>query len=65
MGLAPDGNIAIAKNHKEIMKLLEKGKGYQLQLMRHPRLVDRSKNVALGSRNVKNCVVIGWEEDNE
>jgi hypothetical protein len=62
VGLAPDGNIAIAKNHQEIMKLLDKGKGYQMQLMRHPRLVERGKNVSLGSNNVKNCVVIGWEE---
>jgi hypothetical protein len=63
MGLAPDGNIAIAKNHQEVMKMLGKGKGYQMQLMRHPRLVERGKNVNLGgSAGVKNCVVIGWEE---
>jgi 5S rRNA maturation endonuclease (ribonuclease M5) len=61
VGLTPDGNIAIAKNHKEIMHMLDKGKGYQMQLMRHPRLIERGKNVYLGSRNVKNCVVIGWE----
>jgi hypothetical protein len=64
MGLSPDGDIAIAKNHQEVMKMLGKGKGYQLQLMRHPRLVERGYNVNLGSAcGVKNCVVIGWEED--
>lgn len=58
------GDIAIAKNHPEVMKILNKGKGYQLQLMRHPRLVEKGKNVNLGSSaGVKNCVVIGWGED--
>lgn len=57
------GDVAIAKNHPEVMKILNKGKGYQLQLMRHPRLVERGKNVNLGSSaGVKNCVVIGMEE---
>ena len=60
------GDIAIAKNHPEVMKILNKGRGYQLQLMRHPRLVERGMNVNLGSSaGVKNCVVIGWEEEHE
>jgi hypothetical protein len=58
IGMTSDGNLAIAKNHPEIMKILNKGKGYQLQLARHPDLIDKSKNVSLGSGNVKNCVVI-------
>jgi hypothetical protein len=62
-GVTPDNDIAIAKNHPEIMKILDKGKGYQLQLMRHPRLVERNKVVSLGSKNSRNCVVIGWEEE--
>jgi hypothetical protein len=63
VGLSPHGDIAIAKNHPEVMKILDKGKGYQLQLMRHPRLVEKNKVVSLGSKNSRNCVVIGWEED--
>jgi putative DNA primase/helicase len=63
MGLAPDGNIAIAKNHQEVMKILNKGKGYQMQLMRHPRLVEKSRNIYMGSSaGTKNCVIIGWED---
>ena len=65
VGLAPDGNIAIAKNHKEIMKILDKQRGYHQQLMRHQRLVERSKNVSLGTNNTKNCVVIGWDNGRE
>ena len=65
MGLDPDGHIAIAKNHKEVMKMLDKGTGYQLQLMRHPRLINKSKVVSLGSGNSKNCVVIGWGDESD
>ncbi len=66
MGLSPDGDIAIAKNHQEVMKMLSKSRGYQLQLMRHPRLKERGYNVNLGSAcGVKNCVVIGWGENKD
>lgn len=65
VGLSPCKNIAIAKNHQEVMKMLDKGRGYHQQLVRHPRLVSRGKNVSLGSNNTRGCVVIGWERDDE
>jgi hypothetical protein len=58
---SPDYDIAIAKDHPQVMKILEKGKGYHRQLWRHPDLVIKGRNVSLGSGNTKNCVVIKRE----
>lgn len=50
-------HYAIAKNHQKIMRILDKDRGYYLQLARHPKCIRKSKNVGLGSRTA-NCVVI-------
>lgn len=60
---APDDDgrrhYAIAKNHKIIMRILDRDRGYHLQLWRHPGLINKSKNVGFGgSNNSANCVVI-------
>jgi hypothetical protein len=63
VGLDPDYNIAIRKNHTEIMRMLGKGKGYHLQLTRHPRCIDKGKGVGMGgSGNTHDCVVIRRED---
>ena len=57
----PECHIAIAKDHPQLMKILEKGKGYHRQLWRHPNMVEKGKNVSLGSGNTRNCVLIERE----
>lgn len=63
LGLTPDFDLAIAKNHPEIMKILDSGKGYHHRLVRHPRMIDKGRNVGLGSKIVRNCVIIGRDAD--
>ena len=59
IGIDPDGNYAIAKNHPEAMKILDMGKGYHHQLLRHPKLVNKARTVHLGGgNNSKSCVII-------
>lgn len=58
IGIDPDGNYAIAKNHPEAMKILDRGKGYHHQFTRHPLFLDKAKSVGLGGNNTKSCVII-------
>jgi len=57
LGLLKTGEIAIAHNHHEIMRILDKGRGYHRQLFRHENLVEKSKNVRLAGK-ARRCVII-------
>ena len=58
-GLSTDasGNLYIAINHHEIMKIIQKGKGYQRFFWRHPGLVERSKPIRISGKT-RRCVMI-------
>jgi hypothetical protein len=51
------GNLVIAINHHEIMRILQKGRGYHRQLIRHPGLVDKMKVVRLAGK-ARRCITI-------
>jgi hypothetical protein len=57
MGLTPDGDLAIAKNHHAISRIIERGRGYQRIFFRHPKLKERSRSVGIGGK-VRNCFVL-------
>ncbi|MEE9499616.1 MAG: CHC2 zinc finger domain-containing protein [Nitrospinaceae bacterium] len=61
IGLDPDGNYAIARDHPEAMKILGKGKGYHHQFLRHPGMLAKSRPVNMGGNTTKHCVVIRRE----
>lgn len=64
IGVDPAGDIAIQKNSKELMKILDRGKGWHHQLKRHPRLKSGGVNVGLGSATgTQNCIIIGRGDD--
>ena len=44
------GELAIAKNHDAIMKMLERGRGYHRQILRHGALVDRNRPAWMGGK---------------
>jgi hypothetical protein len=50
-------NVAIANNHHEIMKILERGRGYHRQLWRHEKLVEKSAVVKMAGKS-RRCVVL-------
>jgi hypothetical protein len=52
-----DGEIAIANNHHEIMNIIEKGKGYHMQLVRHKNCIDKSRVVSIAKKS-RRCVVL-------
>lgn len=49
--------VAVASNHHEIMKILERGKGYHRQLWRHENIVEKSAVVKMAGKS-RRCVVI-------
>ena len=55
--VTPDGNLAIAKKHHAIMKILDKREGYIRLFWRHPLLKDKNKSHAIAGV-VRSCVVI-------
>lgn len=59
-----DGNLYIAINHHEIMKIIQKGKGYQRFFWRHPGLIDKNKSMRIAGKTRK-CVMIGGVLDEE
>lgn len=65
IGLDPDGNYAIARNHPETMKILGKGKGYHHQFLRHPDMLKNSHPVNMGGNTTKHCVIIKREVGSE
>lgn len=65
IGLDPNGNYAIARNHPETMKILGKGKGYHHQFLRHPDLLNKSHPVNMGGNTTKHCVIIKREAEDE
>lgn len=62
VGVTKEGHVAIAKNHHQMMRILDRGKGYHRQLQRHPGLVAEGRVVNLGGGNTKNCVIIQLPE---
>jgi hypothetical protein len=52
------GDIAIANNHHEIMKIIGRGRGYQRVFYRHKRLIEKNKLVNFLGQT-KRSVVIG------
>ena len=65
IGIDPEGNYAIARNHPETMKILSKGKGYHHQFLRHPDVLKNSHPVNMGGNTTKHCVIIKWEAGSE
>lgn len=55
--LTRDGELAIAHNHHEIMKVLSVGKGYHHVLFRHPCLVDKCRPIWLAGKT-RRCVLL-------
>jgi hypothetical protein len=58
-GLKVDSNgyISIAINHHEIMKIIDRGIGYQRIFWRHPGLIERSKNVRIAGKS-RRCLIL-------
>lgn len=55
--ITPQNDLAIAKGHHEIMKIISRGKGYQRTFHRHPLLKEKNKSHAIAG-TVRSCVVI-------
>lgn len=55
--ITPDGDLAIAKNHHAIARIIDRGKGYQRMFARHPLMKDKNKSHAIAG-TVRSCVVI-------
>jgi putative DNA primase/helicase len=55
--IRPEGEICIAINHHEIMKILGVGRGYHRMMFRHLGTVDRSRVVWMAGRS-RRCVVL-------
>lgn len=53
------GNIAIANNNHEIMKIIERKRGYHRILHRHKNLIEKSKQVAFYEGKTFRSVIIG------
>lgn len=51
------GEIFISNNHHEIMSILDKGRGYHIQLARHRNCIDKSR-VAMIAKKSRRCTVI-------
>ena len=67
VGVTANGELAIANNHHEIKKIIERTAGYHLQLHRHPGLVDKSKRMLIAGRTtvcttIQGCLSIDDEE---
>lgn len=58
--ITPDGDLAIAKGHHAIMRIIERSKGYQRIFWRHPMLKDKNKTHAIAG-TVRSCVVISGD----
>jgi len=50
-------DIAIATNHHEIMRILNRGAGYQRQLWRHKGMVDKNRRISIAGKT-RTCVVL-------
>lgn len=59
-----DGNLYIAINHHEIMRIIQKGKGYQRFFWRHPGLIDKNKSMRIAGKTRK-CVMLSGIFDDE
>jgi putative DNA primase/helicase len=57
IGIVND-EIAIANNHHEIMRIINKGRGYQRVLWRHKNVIDRDRVIRLAGK-ARRCTVIG------
>ena len=58
IGLLPgSADVAIATNHHEIMRILNRGAGYQRQLWRHKDMTDKNKRLVIAGKT-RTCVVI-------
>lgn len=55
-----DSEIAISCNHHELMRILEKGYGYHLQLRRHKNMTDKAKSVYIAGKT-RRCVTIAYD----
>jgi hypothetical protein len=51
------GALAVACNHDALMQLLDRGRGYHRQLLRHDNLVDRGRVVNLAGKS-RYCVIL-------
>jgi len=61
----PQGYVSIAINHHEIMKITEKGRGYQRILWRHPGCVEKHSKARIAGKT-RSCVkMIGILEQDE
>ena len=56
LGLTADGELAMAKGHHEIMKIIDKGNGYQRIFKRHPMCDEDGRTVKIDGKN-RNCLI--------
>jgi putative DNA primase/helicase len=57
LGLTPEGDLAMAKNHHMISRIIERGKQYQRIFWRHPKLLTKARSVSIAGK-VRNCLVL-------
>jgi hypothetical protein len=57
LGITSDGELAIAKNHPEIMRLIERGRGYQRMFYRHRLLKERERSIYIAGKT-RNCLIL-------
>jgi hypothetical protein len=55
--VTPEGHLAVATNHHEIMKITGRGRGYQRQLHRHTGLVDKDRPTRMAGK-LRRCLVL-------
>jgi hypothetical protein len=54
--VTPDGELAMAKGHHAIMKIIDRGRGYQRIFWRHPLMKQKNKSHAIAG-TVRSCVI--------
>jgi hypothetical protein len=55
--LTSESDLAIAKNHNEIARIIDRGKGYQRMFYRHHALKKETQSVSIAGK-VRNCLII-------
>ena len=65
VALTKENDVAISGNHHEIMKIIERGKGYQRILWRHKDLVERNRVVTLAGKTRRCTIIKGLLKEKE
>jgi len=57
LAVTPEGHLAVATNHHEIMRITGRGRGYQRQLHRHAGLVEKNRPTRMAGK-LRRCLVL-------